>query len=289
MAQQQQQQQKQRAVQVIDGEGGFHGDELAAFIRDSGLLASSRTNYQVVAIMGPQSSGKSTLMNYLVRRSWVCWRGACARRQGAQNAAARAPPSFSPHTVPSPHTPQPLPQKFGTGFQEMDAMSGRQQTTKGVWIARSPKLDDPATLVLDLEGSDGRERGEDDTNFERQVGVWGCVGVGWWGCGARARSSDDGARRSTRPLCRKKKNAVGALCARRRRRAARQRVVPRHRARAGQRQAAHEDHLPGGWVCAACFARVCARARERKRERELTHPSSLPLLPTHDKHKTRST
>lgn len=25
---------------------------------------------------------------------------------------------------------------------------------------------------MDLEGSDGRERGEDDTNFERQVGAW---------------------------------------------------------------------------------------------------------------------
>jgi hypothetical protein len=26
---------------------------------------------------------------------------------------------------------------------------------------------------MDLEGSDGRERGEDDTNFERQVGEGG--------------------------------------------------------------------------------------------------------------------
>jgi hypothetical protein len=54
----------------------------------------------------------------------------------------------------------------------MDAMSGRQQTTKGVWVARSPKVDRPPTLVLDLEGSDGRERGEDDTNFERQSALF---------------------------------------------------------------------------------------------------------------------
>ena len=30
----------------------------------------------------------------------------------------------------------------------------------------------PTTLVMDLEGSDGRERGEDDTSFERQVSEW---------------------------------------------------------------------------------------------------------------------
>ena len=30
----------------------------------------------------------------------------------------------------------------------------------------------PATLVMDLEGSDGRERGEDDTCFERQSALF---------------------------------------------------------------------------------------------------------------------
>lgn len=54
----------------------------------------------------------------------------------------------------------------------MDAERGRQQTTKGVWLSKSPKLPDPTTLVLDLEGSDGRERGEDDTNFERQSALF---------------------------------------------------------------------------------------------------------------------
>lgn len=51
-------------------------------------------------------------------------------------------------------------------------MSGRHQTTKGVWLARSPKVDEFTTLILDLEGSDGRERGEDDTNFERQSALF---------------------------------------------------------------------------------------------------------------------
>lgn len=51
-------------------------------------------------------------------------------------------------------------------------MTGRQQTTKGVWLARAPKVEEVCTLILDLEGSDGRERGEDDTNFERQSALF---------------------------------------------------------------------------------------------------------------------
>jgi hypothetical protein len=62
--------------------------------------------------------------------------------------------------------------QFGTNFQEMDALTGRQQTTKGVWLAKAPKVDEVCTLILDLEGSDGRERGEDDTNFERQSALF---------------------------------------------------------------------------------------------------------------------
>jgi hypothetical protein len=62
--------------------------------------------------------------------------------------------------------------QFGTTFVEMDALKGRQQTTKGVWLAKSHKIDEPVTLVMDLEGSDGRERGEDDTNFERQSALF---------------------------------------------------------------------------------------------------------------------
>lgn len=51
-------------------------------------------------------------------------------------------------------------------------MSGRRQTTKGIWLANSQKIEDPSTLVLDLEGSDGRERGEDDNSFERQSSLF---------------------------------------------------------------------------------------------------------------------
>ncbi|GAX72911.1 hypothetical protein CEUSTIGMA_g366.t1 [Chlamydomonas eustigma] len=112
-------------VQVIDGAGNFNAQDLRQFATDNGL-AGQKQNYQIVAIMGPQSSGKSTLLNHV----------------------------------------------FGTSFVMMDAMSGRSQTTKGIWMARSPKINEPFTFVMDLEGSDGRERGEDDTNFERQSALF---------------------------------------------------------------------------------------------------------------------
>jgi protein SEY1 len=35
----------------------------------------------------------------------------------------------------------------------------RSQTTKGIWMARGVNIE-PLTIVMDLEGSDGRERGE---------------------------------------------------------------------------------------------------------------------------------
>ena len=54
-----------RTIQVVDGDGVFKSDELADFVNEI-KLAEARKAYQVVAIMGPQSSGKSTLMNSVV-------------------------------------------------------------------------------------------------------------------------------------------------------------------------------------------------------------------------------
>ncbi|KAL5544738.1 hypothetical protein UlMin_008522 [Ulmus minor] len=48
---------------------------------------------------------------------------------------------------------------FDTNFREMDAFKGRSQTTKGIWLARCAGIE-PCTLVMDLEGTYGRERGE---------------------------------------------------------------------------------------------------------------------------------
>ncbi|XP_004293731.1 PREDICTED: protein ROOT HAIR DEFECTIVE 3 homolog 2 [Fragaria vesca subsp. vesca] len=112
------------ATQLIDGDGGFNAAGLDRFVKEAKVIDCG-LSYAVVAIMGPQSSGKSTLMNQL----------------------------------------------FHTKFREMDAFTGRSQTTKGVWIAKCVGIE-PCTIGMDLEGTDGRERGEDDTTFEKQSALF---------------------------------------------------------------------------------------------------------------------
>ncbi|GMH16016.1 hypothetical protein Nepgr_017857 [Nepenthes gracilis] len=113
------------STQLIDQDGNFNVLGIEEFMKKV-KLAECGLSYAVVSIMGPQSSGKSTLLNHL----------------------------------------------FGTNFIEMDAFKGRSQTTKGIWLARSVGIE-PCTLVMDLEGTDGRERGEmDDTTFEKKSALF---------------------------------------------------------------------------------------------------------------------
>ncbi|GJN18581.1 hypothetical protein PR202_gb05753 [Eleusine coracana subsp. coracana] len=112
------------STQLIDGDGVFNVSGLEDFMKQV-RLGECGLSYAVVSIMGPQSSGKSTLLNHL----------------------------------------------FGTNFREMDAYRGRSQTTKGIWLAKAQNIE-PCTLVMDLEGTDGRERGEDDTAFEKQSALF---------------------------------------------------------------------------------------------------------------------
>jgi len=116
--------------QFIDHAGEFAKEDkedkksLITFLDEKSQFTSRGFDYSVVAILGPQSSGKSTLLNLL----------------------------------------------FGTKFDEMDALSGRQQTTQGVWMGVS-SVDSHAILVMDVEGTDGRERGEADI-FERRTSLF---------------------------------------------------------------------------------------------------------------------
>ena len=89
-------------------------------------------NYHLISVFGSQSTGKSTLLNHL----------------------------------------------FGTDFGVMSEQS-RQQTTKGIWLSRNRHdngdggAKDMADniLVMDVEGTDGRERGEDQ-DFERKSALF---------------------------------------------------------------------------------------------------------------------
>ncbi|KAF8258375.1 protein SEY1 [Lactarius quietus] len=56
---------------------------------------------------------------------------------------------------------------FGTNFDVMDETK-RQQTTKGIWMCRGRDMN---VLVMDVEGTDGRERGEDQ-DFERKSALF---------------------------------------------------------------------------------------------------------------------
>ncbi|PQQ21367.1 protein ROOT HAIR DEFECTIVE 3-like [Prunus yedoensis var. nudiflora] len=112
------------STQLIDGDGAFNATGIDRLIKEV-KLGECGLSYAIVSIMGPQSSGKSTLLNHL----------------------------------------------FATNFREMDAFRGRSQTTKGIWLAKCAGIE-PCTLVMDLEGTDGRERGEDDTAFEKQSALF---------------------------------------------------------------------------------------------------------------------
>lgn len=95
-------------------------------------VASAGFNYHLISVFGSQSTGKSTLLNHL----------------------------------------------FGTEFGVMSE-SERRQTTKGIWMSNNKKGNvEGATkqmadniLVMDVEGTDGRERGEDQ-DFERKSALF---------------------------------------------------------------------------------------------------------------------
>ncbi|KAI8815264.1 root hair defective 3 GTP-binding protein [Cladochytrium replicatum] len=84
-------------------------------------LVDKGFDYNVVAVFGSQSTGKSTLLNKL----------------------------------------------FGTTFDVMNEVQ-RRQTTRGIWMSKSEGAN---ILVLDVEGTDGRERGEDQ-DFERKSALF---------------------------------------------------------------------------------------------------------------------
>ncbi|KAH9824355.1 RHD3/Sey1 [Melampsora americana] len=106
-------------LQVIGEEQRFTTD-LSSSIEKWGLLEKG-FNYDLVAVFGSQSSGKSTLLNRV----------------------------------------------FGTTFEVMDE-TDRRQTTKGIWMCKGKEMD---VLVMDVEGADGRERGENQ-DFERKAALF---------------------------------------------------------------------------------------------------------------------
>lgn len=129
-------------MQLID-ESKTYNPQTFSYFKDIDIEKCG-LNYHIVSVFGSQSTGKSTLLNAL----------------------------------------------FGTRFDVMNEIQ-RRQTTKGIWMAlakpaspqllKSPLAEDasgsssstptPNILVLDVEGTDGRERGEDQ-DFERKSALF---------------------------------------------------------------------------------------------------------------------
>ncbi|GEQ67567.1 hypothetical protein JCM33374_g1232 [Metschnikowia sp. JCM 33374] len=126
----------QEAIQLIDEHKHFN-EEVLDYITaaaDATHAHDLAAGHKIISVFGSQSTGKSTLLNAL----------------------------------------------FNTSFGVMDEIN-RQQTTKGIWLALSPgvshgtsdssKVENDAILVMDVEGTDGRERGEDQ-DFERKAALF---------------------------------------------------------------------------------------------------------------------
>ncbi|EPS65304.1 hypothetical protein M569_09474, partial [Genlisea aurea] len=144
------------STHLIDGDGFFDISGLETFIKEV-KLAECGLSYAVVAIMGPQSSGKSTLLNHLFGTNFKEM-DAFKGRQGASDSAFLFYGFFNGSIY--------------TCFLTLLSMNFiRSQTTKGIWLAHCVGIE-PCTLVMDLEGTDGRERGEDDTAFEKQSALF---------------------------------------------------------------------------------------------------------------------
>lgn len=121
----------EHGIQIIDGEKMFNSD-LNTYLQLTNT-AHSGFNYHLISVFGSQSTGKSTLLNHL----------------------------------------------FGTQFGVMSETE-RRQTTKGIWMSinkqeilkesGSQRMAD-GILVMDVEGTDGRERGEDQ-DFERKSALF---------------------------------------------------------------------------------------------------------------------
>ncbi|KAF3924141.1 hypothetical protein AA313_de0203618 [Arthrobotrys entomopaga] len=122
----------EHGTQVIDENKEFTSS-MPDYLNATHVLQAG-FSYHLISVFGSQSTGKSTLLNHL----------------------------------------------FNTSFPVMSE-SQRQQTTKGIWMSLATDPDassDPGKphmadniLVMDVEGTDGRERGEDQ-DFERKSALF---------------------------------------------------------------------------------------------------------------------
>lgn len=81
-------------LQLVSGDGTFDVEAVERYLEEAGIRDAG-TAYTVVSIMGPQSSGKSTLLNAVVRTgvkgsAGVARPGRPRERRPKENAAVQS-------------------------------------------------------------------------------------------------------------------------------------------------------------------------------------------------------
>ncbi|KAG5470431.1 hypothetical protein LSCM1_01675 [Leishmania martiniquensis] len=137
------------------------------------VLKAVGMNYHVVGVFGGQSSGKSTLLNHLFGTDFQMLDETVRRGQTTKGAfMARADPTLIGFEDRGAALDQA---QLGSSAADRDSC----RSTAGAAVAKGAAdveadvpLPGPPLLVLDFEGTDGLERGEDQC-FERQLSLFG--------------------------------------------------------------------------------------------------------------------
>ncbi|KPA84530.1 putative mitochondrial hypothetical protein [Leptomonas pyrrhocoris] len=157
-------------VTPAGSQGSANGDN-----DDDNALSAVGLNYHVVAVFGGQSSGKSTLLNHLFGTDFQMLDERVRRGQttvGAFMAQANTTLSgFETADLVSPAADLASPSPDRSSRLNRAAAAATKEEEAGAAAAGARPTKSPL-LVLDFEGTDGLERGEDQS-LDRQLSLFG--------------------------------------------------------------------------------------------------------------------
>lgn len=144
---------------------GNHDDE-------DNVLAAVGLNYHVVGVFGGQSSGKSTLLNHLFGTDFQMLDERVRRGQTTKGAFLAKANAALPGFEAEDSAENSDTDAAGAGAASPDRSSRlNRAAAAAASAAGAPSVKSPL-LVLDFEGTDGLERGEDQS-FDRHLSLFG--------------------------------------------------------------------------------------------------------------------
>lgn len=157
-------------VQVIDENKEFHS--VSEYFSKVGL-ADNGLKYHVVAVFGSQSTGKSTLLNALFGTKFQVMDD--TRRSQTTKGIWMGRASSGTHTggsllVPSTSSSEDENESGSDEFIKVASSISPSPESSSV-LSSSGSYEPLDVLILDVEGTDGRERGEDQ-DFERKSALF---------------------------------------------------------------------------------------------------------------------